>query len=156
MKRMKRRIIVVLIIVVLIALVVMFSGCLEEGTQSQVQNSDEDENAIVYNSDVEFQEDFRLREGKFCFSRLSPGDTAKVYDPISYLKYVPEDDKTNVQFSSYNANEKYEYVYALFKGDLTDELAVGDKVIITRHIILDNGHEIPDPNDYILLRICFL
>ena len=50
--------------------------------------------------------------------------------------------------TSYDANEKYEYVYALFKGDLTDELAVGDKVIITRHIILDNGHEIPDPNDY--------
>jgi len=59
--------------VVLIALVAMFSGCLEEGTQSQMQNSDEDENAIVYNSDLEFQEDdsFTLNSGVDTESNLS-------------------------------------------------------------------------------------
>jgi len=147
---MKRRIIVVLIIVVLIALVVMFSGCLEEGTQSQVQNSDEDENAIVYNSYLELMKDFRLRDGKFGYSKLSPGDTAVIYDSISYIEYEPEydDDKTVMQFTSFNTDEKYEYQYIKFNGDLTSEYSVGDEVTITHHIISKEGHEMADPNYY--------
>ena len=116
----------------LLMFVVFSSGCTNEDKKKKVEK----ENEIVMMTYQEHMDDWgrhidnesHVMEGYL--KSLDEGDTLKINDTIVFTSYGAEEDIMSICFKCDSA-----YAGFSFRGDLTKKFQIGDRVIITLHII---------------------
>lgn len=114
-------------IVFLLALhiLVIISGCLENGNRSVTMN------AWEFWNDHSYSEDNKTRIYKTFLVSLDEGDTVIIKDIIHNMSYRASENYTLIECNSL-LNQPSPFP---IKGDITDEFKVGDKIMLTLTII---------------------
>ncbi len=84
-----------------------------------------------------FFEDYNTDTGNF--SSYDAGDTVMIRDEIAHLRYLADEDVTEIWLESVGAGIDHERL--TFLGDLRDRYEVGEKIEISLHIIEDGVGE---------------
>ena len=121
----------------LILLISLNTGCIsEEKEKSKESSNNDDELNGNYTTMLEFLDDMTEVEGGHVFKSYDEGDEVEIMDIIIEIEYHSNDDETGLLFQS----QKSKPLGTYFKGDLTSNFEVNDKVIIILHIIkIDMG-----------------
>ncbi len=103
--------------ILLIAIVISI-GCVSKGK-------------VITMTMKELQNDIEIGENYSCFKSLQPGDILKIKDEIALIEAMDWNNKTItfITLKSWPNNT------VPFEGNLTHEYEIGNKIVITLHII---------------------
>jgi hypothetical protein len=139
------------ICVIMVFLLILFSflssGCISEEKESSKESSNNDDELNGnYTTMHEFLDDMIEVDDGHVFKSYGEGDEVEIIDIIIQIEYHSDDDVTSLLFKSQESKP----LATFFKGDLTSNFEVNDKIIITFHIIkidMGNGNYMEFPEE---------